>query len=256
MKRILLLILLISTFAFGQRSRSYILSGQESGVDLTGLLSYHEFNSDLTDSYSTWNGTPLNAPSYTTGKIDNALITVAGVSYEGATIPDHAALTFSTFTASLWINDNSTGDQRGFLLNKRDVGLIEWQFVYYDTGYFVELYSANSTSILYRAQTTTTLSTNTWYHIAFTWDGTDETGIKVYVNGSPESSVNSEVGGTFTAMSNTSAPLHLGIPGFGLTNTVGWDGLIDELHLWSRVLSPDEIATVYALENVGTKIID
>ena len=76
------------------------------------------------------------------------------------------------------------------------------------------------------------LPLDTWTHLAVTFDGTS---LRLYVNGNLEQTT--AVSG---AMSGSDGPLRIG----GNAVWDEWfDGLIDELRIYSRALSPTEIQT-------------
>ena len=82
-----------------------------------------------------------------------------------------------------------------------------------------------------------TLNENTWYHIAITWTGTT---MKFYVNGNLET---------------TATTSSLSIPASGNSGYIGryiinqsfnWKGKIDQLRIFNKALSSDEVSTLYA----------
>jgi hypothetical protein len=82
-----------------------------------------------------------------------------------------------------------------------------------------------------------TLNENTWYHIAITWTGTT---MKFYVNGNLET---------------TATTSSLSIPASGNSGYIGryiinqsfnWKGTIDQLRIFNKALSSDEVSTLYA----------
>tara|TARA_B100000780_G_scaffold264160_1_gene218592 strand:- start:433 stop:1590 length:1158 start_codon:yes stop_codon:yes gene_type:complete len=79
-----------------------------------------------------------------------------------------------------------------------------------------------------------TLSANTWYHVAATYDGATAT---VYVNGTPDGSHSFVSTGT----GNTD-PLMIGGRD---DNTDMFDGAIDDVRLYGRALSDTEITALY-----------
>ena len=85
----------------------------------------------------------------------------------------------------------------------------------------------------------TTLATNTWYHIAMVYDGASLTG---YVNGTNDNSI--ALSGTVRV---TSYSLRIGAyaPVNGSSSTCFFPGKIDELTLYSRALAPAEILAIY-----------
>ena len=84
----------------------------------------------------------------------------------------------------------------------------------------------------------TTLSAGTWYHFAFVYDGTD---IRVYLDGALDPATNNPV--THSAgIFNGSAEFTVGKQD-GFSNPV--DGLMDEVAVFDRALSADEIDSIY-----------
>ena len=84
---------------------------------------------------------------------------------------------------------------------------------------------------------TTNLSTSTWYHAAFTWNGADRT---VYINGASEGADTPAVFGA----ADTSAELclgRMGNDGFPYT----WHGRLCHAALWIKSLSAAEVLTLY-----------
>jgi len=84
----------------------------------------------------------------------------------------------------------------------------------------------------------TTLTTGTWYHVVFTWDGTtNANGMKIYINGKLENQFKA----TIAAMQDVVGPVNIGIGG---VNTI--NGFIDDVHIYSSALTKTEIKQMYA----------
>ena len=81
-----------------------------------------------------------------------------------------------------------------------------------------------------------TLTQDTWYHIAGTYDGSQ---LVLYVDGEPVGTA--EAAGTITV---TQDPFCVGniVNAAGATQNEYWSGVIDEVRLWDRALNPDEVA--------------
>ena len=95
------------------------------------------------------------------------------------------------------------------------------------------------------AYSSTTLATGNWYYLTGTFDGTD---IKIYVNGHLEAAVNSP--GVITT---NSYPFYIGRANvFGDMNY--FSGGIDDVRLYDRALSIDEIRSMYA-EKVSSGLL-
>jgi hypothetical protein len=151
--------------------------------------------------------------------------------------------TGSAYSASLWLNYNSTN---AIPISAGVGGSSRWY-----------LHLVNSTTITYHmgpsagtpypgsgypTWTISTLSASTWYHIAFVHDGTDVT---LYLNGSSQgtktgaNTANNNFKGNFIGIGR-----YYAIPG-----TYNWDGLIDEVSLFDSALSASDITAIY---NSGT----
>jgi len=86
----------------------------------------------------------------------------------------------------------------------------------------------------------TTIPLNQWVHVSATWDGsTTASNVKLYVNGREDSYVD-----TISAVSlndNSTAPFRIG----NRTGSSGFDGTMDEVRIYNRVLTSAEILSLY-----------
>jgi hypothetical protein len=89
----------------------------------------------------------------------------------------------------------------------------------------------------------TPLQTNTWYHVAVTFDDATNT-ITLYKNGV-------QVGTGTTAGPYSESKLFIGTYNFGEHYHVGWDGMIDEVRIWNIVRTPAQIAAGYNCRVTG-----
>ncbi len=81
---------------------------------------------------------------------------------------------------------------------------------------------------------------NQWIHLTATYDGSgNNTGLKIYLNGNRVDDVNSS-GGSYTAMTNTSIPVHIGRYKTDYSN-----GIIDETAIFNSELSASDVTTIY-----------
>src|SRR5262249_383164 len=82
---------------------------------------------------------------------------------------------------------------------------------------------------------------NTWQHVAATWDGTKNAGsIHIYVNGVP--SDGAAVDGVGLAQSDAATPLPIG--NHPVDRARNFDGAIDGVRVYNRVLTPAEIQSL------------
>jgi hypothetical protein len=98
----------------------------------------------------------------------------------------------------------------------------------------LEVFSGNFTSTI--AASSAKLSASTWTHVAASYDYLSSTGsvIKLYINGSLDTTISNAVG----PLRTNTQPLVL-----GWYSMYNWylDGLIDEVRVYPRVLSDQEI---------------
>lgn len=146
------------------------------------------------------------------------------------------------FSVSFWMNMTVAPASNDFMIYKRDGSNREWQITA-SSGRVLgaSLWSQNGSTNSIQVAFTTALTLNTWYYITITYDGGGlAAGLKLYIN-----SVNDLIGaggniGTYVAMSNTTAPFEI-----GRFNSGFYDGLIDELAIFSKELSQSEIDIIY-----------
>lgn len=190
-------------------------------------------SSVIDDSGNGFHGTPLGGVTFgLTGKFGKAA-SFANASTQYVNIGDMGALP-TTGTISFWIyptviqdfnNPFSTGglsnNNTGFRFEENN-GNLTFN-VGDDIGTHIQPILING------------ISANAWYNITLTWDVTQSL-VWVYVNGS------------LTANPTTTTfPSGLGTVsiGTGYTPPRSWDGLIDEVGIWSRALSAAEVLKVY-----------
>ncbi len=102
----------------------------------------------------------------------------------------------------------------------------------------VNAYSLNSNTALPEAE---------WTHIAITFDvGTPGNNQKIYLNGKLDAEKR-----TTTPLSKNTADLLLGADGNGSTRW-HWQGMLDDIHIYNRALTADEIQLVMNLGTLGS----
>src|SRR3990167_4230022 len=126
---------------------------------------------------------------------------------------------------------NATGNQRG------------WEWLWYGGGggsaFFQLNISANGSTQACNVDENWAPSVSTWYHIAIVKSGTS---ISHYIDGTQQGTTQTCTGGD-TIFDNTAAFQ------VGERNSAGgseYDGLIDDLRVWSRALSSTEITDLEA----------
>ena len=143
------------------------------------------------------------------------------------------------FSVQMWVNLPTTVIQNQTFFSKFDGGSFD--------GFTMGLLGSNgkatfsiinfSTFEFFEVRSNSDLRTGQWEHLTLTYDGTgNDNGATLYVNGKEETQV--ALAGAVTASVLTSAPTLLG--NFSGGNEF-FRGQMDEVRIWSRALTPDEV---------------
>ena len=199
-----------------------------------------------------WTGGKSGPALYFDG-VDDYVLCAERIGIGPGTYPD--VLMPEIFTVSCWTKLDNFAYFSSFIGNGIDTGDDECGFFLYNWGWEGENEQDFGLAIrtengMNYVETPNIYQTNTWYHLAATYDGTS---VKIYINGAlvtgPEN-----VGGPIRWISATSGnyPERFAIgvwldPGYDL-----WiDGVIDEVGYWSHVLTEVEIKKLAAITNAS-----
>ena len=271
----------------GNRIQGITTASITSDLSLSELVAYYNFDetsgTTLTNQAGTVGssdslGTSVNGTNVGTATVDQTGKIVKCYDFDGAgsgSGNDHIAIpnALSTdlagtnkVTYSLWFNtDEFTNSQGngwdligtygsttgGGYADYQGLGINHWYdgnfYVYpaYHDGYSGSSYGGISESSLGAT------ATGTWYHLVAVFDGTatgNANRLKIYLNGAQK---------TFDSFSGTvpstipygNHPTWIGRPSYGSTYQKNFNGKIDEVSIWNRVLSDSEISALY---NSGT----
>jgi len=185
-----------------------------------------------------FHATLVNGPTFTTGKLDNAL-GLAAISSHYAKLPSGVVSGFTDFTISTWVKVTSFATwQRIF-----DFGTDTTNYMFLTTQYTatapnnaklrfaIRVNSAAEQSV----NCTTALATGVWTHVAVTRTGTT---VRIYVNGSLAGS--GTISGSPADLGTTTLN-YLGKSQFG---DPYFDGALDDFRLYSQALSASEITSL------------
>ncbi|MBI3583168.1 MAG: DUF2341 domain-containing protein [Nitrospinae bacterium] len=199
--------------------------------DLNGAVAYwnlDESSGDPSDSVGQYNtgtlacvGTGCTNPTYAAGKYGNAM-TFASASSQYVSVSNYPDLNPSTsITVEAWVSLSDTGAEH-VILSKNNQYLLR-----YSTNNKFSFYLYDGTDWEPGVHSATLPSSNTWYHVVGTWDGTNQ---KIYVNGVLENTVTHN----FTSASTTNA-VEIG------KWSAYMNGLIDEVVIYNRAITDDEV---------------
>lgn len=162
-------------------------------------------------------------------------------------------------TASLWIKLNAEDANSHAILVKRTSSTSS------TTSYAITLSSAEKVSVSVANKTAvvgdTILAVGQWYHVVMLFDGSLATNnIQLYINGNPD-----KFGAMTTGLADNKIPLipasKLRVGDYTATalggTSLGFNGQVDEVRLYNRALSVDEIQVLAkaAPANVGPAIV-
>lgn len=187
-------------------------------------------NDDLTEEATTGlvDGGLNFEPDATTEGNDHVLIGTPAVlnNLGPMTVCSWAKTLNGTFGANSPMVAKSTGGQTG------------WQLYFNRAG--GDRVGFRTTEQAYKNGSTKMIR-NTWSHACATWDGTDTAaGITIYLNGVDAGEFSSADLGT--TLDDSTYDLYIGR---NLGGSTKWEGGLDEVRIYNRVLSPQEIAQLY-----------
>ncbi|MFM2214079.1 MAG: hypothetical protein RL427_1342 [Bacteroidota bacterium] len=230
MKKIILLL------AVGAALTTQTLFAQvPSYVPTNGLVGYWPFNGNANDESGNGNNGTVNGATLTSDRNANAN---CAYSFDGIsnyiTINHSSSLNLANnLTISLWYNTNDIlKSQR--LIDKSTVNISDSWLL--DTGNnIIRLIVAGTTNTQPTSSANFTLN-NTWTNLTVTYDGSN---VNFYRNGILFS--------TFPQTGNTPTntnPVRIGINSL-LNNANTMSGKIDDIGIWNRALSQQEITAMY-----------
>ncbi|MFA6145923.1 MAG: DUF2341 domain-containing protein, partial [Patescibacteria group bacterium] len=178
-------------------------------------------------------GTLTSGPTWTTGKYGYGVNLDATNDYVNVAT---SSITATAGSVSLWIQPSWNGNdntKRG-IWNHRNGCTGAWLGLYKDTDNYIKFHPGESTAKV----DVSSWTAGTWHFITFTWD--NATGSKIYVDGEAAISYNGALGiGSLTTC------VQQQIGGYVEYTAYPFNGIIDEVNLFNRVLTTDEITDLY-----------
>ena len=192
--------------------------------------------------------TPPTPPSWTGGRINNGLNFDGGstaddiVDCQSGTSLDNLA----AITVSVWIKANSLGEGGGGRIVSKGTGLTPsagWRLVLGGTNQV--RFSVDYGTDLFRpsADNVVPIGTGAWCHLIATWDGsTTATNVKLYKDGSEVSYSTAWVNAVLPRGDDRNDKVYLGNDS---TRARTFDGVLDDVRIYNRVLNANEIRAVW-----------
>ncbi|MDD5165324.1 MAG: hypothetical protein PHG25_02185 [Candidatus Pacebacteria bacterium] len=214
-------------------------ASNSSWVDMTGnvmLMHMDDTSTSVADaSGNSNNGVQNGSPTYSsTGKVGNS-VSLNGSAY--FTIPGSSSMNMQGNTTAIsigmWAKPDHSPSNEALMVQRDPINFqiyADWQ----GSGPFF-MFSGQQCNM------GQALQANTWSYLMFTYDGTN---IREYLNGALINTC-SQPGAMNFGSNRTTA---IGTDFYGH----GFIGSMDEVSMWSRTLSPSEIATIYTQQTGGS----
>jgi hypothetical protein len=143
----------------------------------------------------------------------------------------------NTFTVESWVYptamDNDFGNNVGVIIGNYNTLVVDMQFMLRKEGTAYQFWVNDSGTTNFKGVTATNVVVlNQWQHVAGVWNGSD---LKIYINGILANTTTGVTGASFKSQLNNQIQL-----GKNLSNEK-FVGNIDEVRLWTRALSAEEI---------------
>ena len=202
--------------------------GDTCGAAPSDLVGCWPGDGDANDLAGASHGVLLNGTTFAPGQVGQAF------SFDGdddfVSIPDSADLKPPSITVAAWINISQSG--QSIAVNKYGGSYNGW--ILYNNEFDLH----RTGGVVVGAQDPSPTPLNTWFHLVGTFDGLT---LRLYRDGVEVKSRSWPAGGGYTP---TSTPMRIGRPSWFAGPS--FPGLVDEVQLYDRALSPSEVAQVYA----------
>jgi hypothetical protein len=222
------------------------------------IVGYWKFENNLNDD-SVFNSTGINVNDtvgFEGGRIGNSIY-LNGTNY--IDIGDKNHLNFSStdvFSVSCFIKTNSNSfstiiSKTNELYNGYYMAINDDFYTSNSTGkLLIDFIDSNSQQITLIAGQGNYLNDNNWHHIVFSYDGTkNSSGIKIYLDNVLQQSRIILFDNTINVIENTGS---FRIGDLNNESAYRYSGNIDEIVIWNKILSEEEINYLYINHNIKT----
>jgi hypothetical protein len=233
-----------------------VMAQVPSYVPTNGLVGYWPFNGNANDVSSNANnginsGATLASDRF--GNLNNAYNFSGGINY--INIATNSSLDFSLnnkLSISLWMYSTVTPvlNEAHVLVSKQDgAGLSQKGFNVANElpSTYLLVKNGVSSSQAYSSLVGSQLNNSVWHNLVFIYDN----GItKAYKDGILMNS-----GFTSTIIGSSTQPLRFGKPSWAAQNAPEYEGKLDDIGIWNRALTQEEITSLYYSENTCQSLV-
>lgn len=192
-------------------------------------------------------GTLTNGPTWTTGQIGNAVDFASGIPNDYITVADSGILdvTDSTnFTLSGWFNRSAFTTDTTIVAKSNGQAASDTGYnVYIDDSTDKVTVVGNDGTDQYKMESVSTFTATGWHQFVLVWNDASSSETKLYINGVAEAVTTT---GTFTSVNSMANALAFRA-GAESDNGNGFSGKLDEIRMYGRTLSSDEVTRLYRL---------
>ena len=214
----------------------------------TSSKALYQFDGNANDTAGNYNATASSGVTYTSGYIGQA-VTMGG--NDSINTNDGGALLGDTWSISFFVKFDNANDYEYIAANWRSnptPRLTSWYLLKRNSSNSnvleFNVYGSNGTNSNYKqfiAPVSSAFTSNTWYHIAISFNGLSATDVGMYINGLPVSYTTS-TGSGWDGSAQISNTLDTTIGGLG--NSSGGDnyldGQIDQVRFFNKAISDAE----------------
>lgn len=209
-----------------------------SYVPTNGLVGYWPFNGNANDVSTNANNGTNNGAILTTDRFGNvnSAYSFNGTSHYIKVLDNNSLDLTQNLTLSSWIEPNSLNNEQAILGKGTNIGHT-WYALHHNvlnpkkTGISLQNLPAVSTCFINSSQ----LSINNWNHLLATYNGSE---LKLYLNGVLVNTTTKNI----QLMPNSLTDLFIGCE---LNNFRFFNGKLDDIGIWNRALTTDEISNLY-----------
>ncbi|HVZ76263.1 MAG TPA: LamG domain-containing protein [Candidatus Paceibacterota bacterium] len=222
-----------------------------TSLNSNGLTGYWNFNEGSGSTAKDFisgspNGSVMGSPSWVAGKQGSALLLNGSSQYVDVPI----TVNYPAFTVSAWFNATSLSASNSRIVansHTDDAAEHNGFQLMFNTGGTSGFFDVGNGSSEGRATWSQTLSTGTWYHYVGVYDGSS---VYAYINGVQVAST-SYAGGPI-------APSGYDVS-IGRNNNAEYtgdyfSGVVDDVRIYDRALSPSEVAAMYTANIPAGKV--
>jgi hypothetical protein len=229
-----------------------------ANVPTTGLVGYWPFCGNSNDESGNANNGTVNGATLTTDRFGNSNSAYSFDGNSSIVVNDADMLDLTNdFTISSWLNSSSYptnpfGGPINMILCKRPnvvsniTGTYSFGIWESNGSHLVSCQAPPNASALTYPGSNGTIQTNQWYNFTATYDNTNKI-LKYYLNGTEIFNSNLEF-----IIANT--PYNLTIGALTSAATYYWNGKLDDIGIWNRVLTQEEITNLYNANQCITNI--